>query len=161
MQEIHRQISLLLQTADRLMGKDQWECDHDYVFYDYSYKLARYDGWLARIIQRRYINEECEGIRKYIAVRIDDKNSGDFEPVVIGTTLIGREHPLASYYWDAVWWWEQAGDGIIEEPTKIYPSEKRELAKIHLDSKTLVEITNSEKLQEYIIDPLLQQTGSN
>ena len=35
------------------------------------------------------------------------------------------------------------------------------LAKIHLISRPLVDITNSEKLQDYIIDPLLQQTGSN
>ena len=159
MQEIYKQISLLLQMADSLMSKDQWECDHDYVFYDYSYKLARYDGWLARVIRRRYMNEEYEGLRKYIAIKLDDKNSGNFEPVVIGTTLIGRGHPLESHYWDADWWWEQAGDGIIEEPTKISPSEKRELDNIHLISRPLVDITNTEKLQEYVIGPLLVYTG--
>ncbi len=161
MGEIYKQISLLLQMADSLMSKKRWECDKDYVFYGFSYKLVRYDGWFARIIQRRYVNEESEGSRKYIAVILDGNDSDNFEPVVIGTTLIGREHSLESYSWDSYWWWEKEGDGIIKEPTKIYSAEKRELDHIHLISRPLVSITDTEKLQEYIVTPLLEYTGSN
>lgn len=163
MQEIYKQVSLLLSKADTLMTGAQWSTDNPIVLYNTSTYLQSYDRWSPSIIRRTYINEKFPKLRKYIAVKmVSEKRSEsqeEAEPVVIGTTLLGCEDTPVFWGWDAYWWWEQEGDGKIEQPTKVNESEDRGLAEIHIISCPFVDITSSEKLQECIIGPLLEYTG--
>ena len=158
--KIYEQVSLLLTTADDMMAQEQWATDISTVLYDTAITLHNYDKWLPSIIRRTYINDKYKDLRRYIAVRIDD-DTVDFEPLVIGTTLQGLfENTLEFRSWDAYWWWKEKGDGVIKEPKVVYSSEDRELSEIHSFACPLVDITDSEKLRECIIAPLLKYTGS-
>ena len=159
-QEIYKQISLLLSAADSLMTDAQWISDNSVVLYNTSTNFAGYDKWSPFIIRRTYINEKFRKLRKYIAVKIYDAKSKDFKPIVIGTTIEGGCDQTPEFCeWDAYWWWEQKRDGKIERPKEVYSTEDRELTEINIISHPLVAITNSDKLQEYIIGPLLEYTG--
>ena len=156
MKKIYRQIYLLLSTADDLMAEAGWVSDNSTVLYDTAITLHNYEKWLPFIIRRTYINDEYKAFRKYIAVMTDDKNSKDFVPVVIGTTVVGQHESTPDFRsWDAYWWWQKKKDGEIIQPKEVYLSEDRELAKIHSFSHDLVKITDGEKLGEHIIHPLL------
>lgn len=161
MQEIYEQISSLLTAANTFMQERHWIWENSYVLQEPSNALYKSDRWLPSIIRCTYINVEHKALRKYIGVRIVSENREESKPVVIGTTLLGCEDTPIFRGWDAHWWWEQAGDGIIEQPTKVYEAEDRELAEIHIISHPLVDITSSDKLQECIIDPFLIYTDSN
>lgn len=165
MQEIYEQVSNLLTAANTFMQERQWIWENSYVLQEPSNALRKSDRWLPSIIRCTYINNEHRALRKYIAVKIVSENRSEnreeSEPVVIGTTLLGREETPEFRGWDAHWWWEQVGDGIIEQPTKLYESEDRELAEIHMISHPLVDITSSDKLQGCIIAPFLIYNGSD
>ena len=160
MQEIYKQVSLLLSAADTLMTGSQWVSDNPVVLYNTSTNLSYYNRWSPFIIRRTYINEKFPKLRKYIAVKINDEISSVFNPIVIGTTIEGGCDQTPEFReWDAYWWWEQKGDGGIEQPKAVDSTEDRELTEINIISHPLVAITNSDKLQEYVIGPLLEYSG--
>lgn len=165
MKQIYEQVSLLLQAADGIMQKERWDNNGSTAYYG-SAAIYNASQWLPSVAQRAYTHEDYPNKRKLIAIMLEDENyHADFEPLIVGTTLVGN-HQDSSFpewtSWDSYWWhWNfvpESTNGITNkiDPAEKYPQDKRKLSEITTFSLPLIDIKNGEELKEQVIDKLLE-----
>lgn len=164
MKQIYEQVSLLLQSSDGIMQKEQWQNNGSTTYYG-SAAIYNPTQWLPSVAQRAYTNEDYPNQRKLIAVMLEDESyRADFEPLIIGTTLVGNDQDESFpewSSWDAYWWhWNfvpESKNGVINkiDPTEKYPQDKRKLSEVLTFSLPLIDIKNGEALKVHVIDKLL------
>jgi len=163
--KIYEQVSRLLETADSLMQEAHWNTDSSTAIYG-SGAIYNPRLWVPSTVTRRYASEGHPGIRKILAVLLDDEEGcGGFDiPIVIGTTLIAqsKEDQVPKWEtWDASWWYLKYTDRSINGqmqiliPEEVYREDKRGLAAVHVFAFPLMSIVDGDSLKQDVIGQLL------
>jgi len=159
-------VSMLLQTADKLMEAQAWEgLWGANSLFEMSYRVGSGTSWMPREAVRVYRNESRYAqIMAMVSVLLDD-DAVDYkldQPVVSASCYVMQPGKKELLYWNCRWfgWWELEADGTVE---RIGKDDKDAAWKpswgwdeMHVFGRPLVEITDEAKLKELIIDPLFK-----
>jgi len=157
---IYKQIADLLQTADALMSEAKWESCGNIAVYG-SAAIYNPKQWLPSAPVRAYACNSKPAETKILTVLLDDEKNKNFDdPLVIATTLHATSYEGPTPVWhfeDCTWWYlhrpDQSKNSELQSfnPRDICPEEKRELESIQVFAVPLVDVTEGEALNNYII----------
>ena len=183
--DIYKQIYMLMETAKELMEPGTMKPGSiigDVENYkNYHEDSSNFGKRIVRIpfnIQQSFTSDSKRKQIKYITVMIDDEEPCiDFEPVVVGTTLIFKNTRTSTMNWDGYWWyhwkWNEAKKSNSErqcswtlenrEVTEIQKQDwmtianqvRSNLQSVQTFGIPLVEVKDPKSLEKEIIIPLL------
>jgi hypothetical protein len=168
---LYKQGQLLLLDADLMMGENGWETKTTTIFEGLSYSLSSPDKWYIRWAGRFYFpvkSEEDEPkVQRipFVSVHFTaDHDTKLDEPVASAgwlcyQNLMTLKEAQKSYeYWMCKYWfWGEPHDSW-ENWRKTGPSKyQRNLLSTETFIVPLYSITSREKLQEFIVSPLLSK----
>lgn len=158
---LYKEISLVLQTADKLMEDHKWKPKAGNTAVTWSYHLAYPDWWIPQDIFRFYFKEGYEHILPFISVILFDRDNETklSEPLIsagyfdygIGNTITTWE------YWYSHFHIKQDNfkdDGELA-PILLNDPEKYTFKNAYSLAKPLMQIYNSQSLLDEIVKPLL------
>lgn len=165
MKILYREISLVLQTADKYMEEHDWKSKSGNTSVTWSYHIAYPDWWIPQDIFRFYCKEGLEHLLPFISVILFDRdNEAKLSQPLLSAGFFDYEKGNDISIWE--YWYAHLHinqdsyeiDGklrqLILKDSDTYPFKKAYSLAI-----PLMDIANSQSLVDRIIEPLLDGIG--
>jgi len=166
--KIYEQVSVLIKTADDLMGEHGWEPEKPAVIFGSSAAVYAPRQWLPSVLTRKYRHKESINTVLSMGVLLDDvlDDMRIEEPLIIATRLsvkdTSEDFPYTNDNDDPYWWFmksanlEAVGEVVeIDKPQDVYEKETRSLGRVLTFAVPLLEIESSDELRDKFVVKLL------
>lgn len=161
--EIYKQVSNLIESADGLMKDREWAPPNNTVVYGSSAAYYLPKQWLPSALTREYRNKELIRINAVMMMGIVLDHVEIEEPLLVGTYMRINEDEVEfpntahddAYYWYLEQDKDENGLIAITDAKAFYSKEKRDLNIIKSFAIPLLEIQNSEQLEDRFVKKLM------
>lgn len=160
------QVSLLLGTADGLIGEEGWKSETSTLFAGTSYILSWPRFWIPQYFVRFYKRDDLRHIMAFVAVLLDDaENKTNLEEPLLTAGWFDYGHGKeVKKQWDyhyARWHLKMPGrrdDGELQsEDSTTWPNESLPFVRVATLGLPLTSVVDTESLKNKVINPLIRE----